>query len=426
MNRIKTPEPLQWTEMEDKKSKMKADLYNLMIQSIEPKRYYTDNSEELKELLSTVEKISLDIETDYPGIVDGSLENYCINLTNFSWANSIKFVLHFTNGDFIGKFNTNDISFKGDKIDQVIIDLYLPDKEDDFYIHGTAIIKHSLFYLFQLYNTHNVGEEYSYKELEEIVKNEEKIQRENFPKEKIHDKNKFIFTYQLDNYFKLAYTINFLCRILNTKKLQSSLKATYQYNIDSYIETSKLLEGYDYYGSQTSHDMSCALEFLRSVVALSNKAEREECESKLKKLIGKEIETILGIKSNEPKYLYFILKKFYQENFDFNEHLERLEFFMSEEIKEIKRDLLKNRNMIQKTMSDNGIVEFKSKYFYNIKNQELEEKYYNWYNSMVELGIQKEFLETFYTGLKPKFYDSFQDFIGAFFDENYRRPLYIY
>lgn len=160
------------------KDKRKKEFYKLLCNAEKPKKYYTNIEEELKELLSTVNKISSDIEENYEAILEGSLENHCIELTNFSWANSIKFVLHsYPDGyyrKFSGKINTNEITFKEDKIVQATIDLYFPDREEEFCIQGEPIIKHFLFYLFQLNNRNNIEEDYSSKKIKEIIKTEGK------------------------------------------------------------------------------------------------------------------------------------------------------------------------------------------------------------------------------------------------------------
>lgn len=61
------------------------------------------------------------------------------------------------------------------------------------------------------------------------------------------------------------------------------------------------------------------------------------------------------------------------------------------EVKELKRSLLKDRTIVKKIKSENGILELKTDYFYNEKNEELYEKYNKSYNEMVEAGISRNF-----------------------------------
>lgn len=152
--KLKNLEPLENIK---KKDKLREELYQMLNDSENLKIYYDKNQEELTELLNTVKKISSDIESNYPEIEDTQIDQF-IEITNFSWVSSIKLFLHFIPNDcfsrkFSGKININEISFKEDnKIDQATIDLYFPDKEEDFCIQGEPIIKHSLLYLFQFNN----------------------------------------------------------------------------------------------------------------------------------------------------------------------------------------------------------------------------------------------------------------------------------
>lgn len=367
------------------KDKRKKEFYKLLCNAEKPKKYYTNIEEELKELLSTVEKISSYIEENYEAILEGSLENHCIELTNFSWANSIKFVLHsYPDGyyrKFSGKINTNEITFKEDKIVQATIDLYFPDREEEFCIQGEPIIKHFLFYLFQLNNRNNIGEDYSSKKIKEIIKTEGK---------KLYKDYDFLKFNELtvDNYFKLASSISFLCEKLTPKTVQNYLKNQYAH-IDSYI-VPNVKDSYEYTGSVG--DTAEALNFLKAVIALAKKSEREECEEKIKNLIGSELESLLGIPTDKNNYLYRIFKKFLPEKVDFETRSKRLNFMYDAEVKELKRSLLKDRTIVKKIKSENGILELKTDYFYNEKNKELYEKYNKSYNEMVEVGISRNFL----------------------------------
>lgn len=231
--KLKNLEPLENIK---KKDKLREELYQMLNDSENLKIYYDKNQEELTELLNTVKKISSDIESNYPEIEDTQIDKF-IEITNFSWVSSIKLFLHFIPNDcfsrkFSGKININEISFKEDnKIDQATIDLYFPDKEEDFCIQGEPIIKHSLLYLFQF----------------------------------------------------------------NIKKIY-------------------------------------------------------------------------------PKYLDFRIRSI------------KLKVLKNVEQKEILRSLLKDRTIIQKKY-DNGIIEFKADYFYNVKNKSIHKKYNDLYNNMIETAI---------------------------------------
>lgn len=401
------------------KDKRKKEFYKLLCNAEKPKKHYTNIEEELKELLSTVKKISSYIEENYEAILEGSLENHCIELTNFSWANSIKFVLHsYPDGyyrKFSGKINTNEITFKEDKIVQATIDLYFPDREEEFCIQGEPIIKHFLFYLFQVNNRNNIGEDYSSKKIKEIIKTEGK---------KLYKDYDFLKFNELtvDNYFKLASSISFLCEKLAPKTVQNYLKNQYAH-IDSYI-VPNVKDSYEYTGSVS--DAGEALNFLKDVIALAEKSEREECEEKIKNLIGSELESLLGISLGKNNYLYRVFKKFLPEKVDFNMRLERLDFMYEEEVKELKRSLLKDRIIIKKNRSGNGILELTSDYFYNEKNKELYEKYNESYNEMVESGVLNNFYKKLYMSkenIRIK-YNRFKELSCAFFNPNHKKPVY--
>lgn len=375
--KLKNLEPLENIK---KKDKLREELYQMLNDSENLKIYYDKNQEELTELLNTVKKISSDIESNYPEIEDTQIDQF-IEITNFSWVSSIKLFLHFIPNDcfsrkFSGKININEISFKEDnKIDQATIDLYFPDKEEDFCVQGEPIIKHSLLYLFQFNNWNTIRNDYSFKGIEEIVNSEEKRLIENSDSTKK-------FNYQLDNYFKLAYTINFLLKGLNSENIRNSLKNQYEYCVKDYID-SNLKINYYWVDLDKIH---YALNFLKNVIIKAKKEEKDKYEEKLKNLFGEEIEKLLGIQSNTNNYLYSIIKKIYPKYLDFRIRSIKLKVLKNVEQKEILRSLLKDRTIIQKKY-DNGIIEFKADYFYNVKNKSIHKKYNDLYNNMIETAI---------------------------------------
>ena len=129
-----------------------------------------------------------------------------------------------------------------------------------------------------------------------------------------------------------------------------------------------------------------ALNFLKNVIIKAKKEEKDKYEEKLKNLFGEEIEKLLGIQSNTNNYLYSIIKKIYPKYLDFRIRSIKLKVLKNAEQKEILRSLLKDRTIIQKKY-DNGIIEFKADYFYNIKNKSIHKKYNDLYNNMIETAI---------------------------------------
>lgn len=160
------------------------------------------------------------------------------------------------------------------------------------------------------------------------------------------------------------------------------MKNQYEYCVKDYID-SNLKINYYWVDLDKIH---YALNFLKNVIIKAKKEEKDKYEEKLKNLFGEEIEKLLGIQSNTNNYLYSIIKKIYPKYLDFRIRSIKLKVLKNVEQKEILRSLLKDRTIIQKKY-DNGIIEFKADYFYNVKNKSIHKKYNDLYNNMIETAI---------------------------------------